>query len=480
MRLDSVTAEIRPRSDWEAVDLGFAMVRRSFWRCITVWWLAMFIPCAAACLLLWDYPMLILIVFWWLKPAGSRMVLFELSRRLFGEEPRWRAVWSELPRAWWRRFFYRFIWARFSPWLPVTLAVEDLEKLRGKAYRQRCGQVVRRGEGAVMGIYFISDIAAAWLGLSLLVLILMFIPEGQDGAWQQALESWDPENPFEIPPLITRMVVGCVMVAMSLTDVFVTGAGFGVYINNRTWIEGWDVELAFKRLAQRMARVALVLVSFFMISTKAPAQDQASQSPSQVIEEVKSDEAFKVHTVTVKVPKAKPSKSSRLNMPTEWVMGLLQVFATSVIALLLGFIAWVIWKNRHVFWLRTSGIEMKRKAPSARVVMGMEVSPDTLPQDVPTAAWALWQQGRQQEALGLLYRGAISRVMESGQVEIHESDTEGDCMRRVEAAGAAVFPDYFRGITRSWSRLAYAGMAPSDSELETLCQQWPFGKGGVA
>ena len=35
MRLDTVTAEIRPRSDWEAVDLGFAMVRRSFWRCIT-------------------------------------------------------------------------------------------------------------------------------------------------------------------------------------------------------------------------------------------------------------------------------------------------------------------------------------------------------------------------------------------------------------------------------------------------------------
>ena len=35
MRLDTVTAEIRPRSDWEAVDLGFAMVRRSFWRCIS-------------------------------------------------------------------------------------------------------------------------------------------------------------------------------------------------------------------------------------------------------------------------------------------------------------------------------------------------------------------------------------------------------------------------------------------------------------
>lgn len=477
MRLDTVTAEIRPRSDWEAVDLGFAMVRRSFWRCISVWWLAMALPSLAACVLLWDHPILALIVFWWVKPAGSRMVLFELSRRLFGEEPGWRAVWRELPRAWCRRFFYRFMWARFSPWLPVTLAVEDLEGLRGKAYRQRCGQVVRRGEGAVMGIYFIADIAAAWLGLALLVLILMFIPEGQDGAWQRALESWDSDKPFEIPLLITRLVVGCVMAAMSLTDVFVTGAGFGVYINNRTWIEGWDVELAFKRLAQRLGKVALVVISFFMICTSVQAQETEPRGPSQVMEDVKSDEAFKVHTVTDRVPKSKPKKPSSFNIPAELLMGLLQVFAVSVVALLLGFLGWVLWKNRHVFWLRNSGIELKRAGPSARVVMGMEVSPDTLPGDVPAAAWALWREGRQQEALGLLYRGAISRVMELGQVEIHESDTEGDCVRRVDAAGARVFPDYFRGITAVWTRLAYAGMAPADSEVEKLCQQWPFGGG---
>jgi hypothetical protein len=66
-------------------------------------------------------------------------------------------------------------------------------------------------------------------------------------------------------------------------------------------------------------------------------------------------------------------------------------------------------------------------------------------------------------------------VMELGRVEIHESDTEGDCMRRVEQAGAAVHPDYFRGITGMWIRLAYAGISPPDSEVRALCDQWPFG-----
>ncbi len=476
MRLDTVTAEIRPRSDWEAVDLGFAMVRRDFWRCFTMWWLAMGIPTAIATVLLWQHPVWLLIVFWWVKPAGSRMVLFEISRRLFGEEPSWRAVWKEIPKAWVRRFFYRFIWARLSPWLPVTLAVEDLEGLRGKNYRMRCGQVVRRGEGAVMWIYLVSHMAVVWFGLAILGVLLMLIPEGQDGAWQQALESWDIENVGEAPLLVARVAVGCMMLAMSLIDLFTTGAGFGLYINNRTWIEGWDVELAFRRLGQRLGKVAVVMVSFFILGISARGQEV--ETPADRMQQVKAHKDFIVHTVTDKIPNTKSSFSG-FSFPTELMEILLYVFGISAVALLLAFIGWAIWKNRHAFGMRMRGEKLVKAAPSARVVMGMDVSPDTLPGDIPTAAWALWQQGRHQEALGLLYRGSISRVMEIGRVEIQESDTEGDCMRRVDSAGHPAHPDYFRGITGAWIRLAYAGISPAEADVQALCQQWPFGEGGA-
>ena len=469
MRLDTVTAEIRPRSDWEAVDLGFAMVRRSFWRCVTVWWLTLGIPTVIGTVVLWNHPLILLVCFWWAKPAGSRMVLFELSRRLFGEEPSWKSVWREIPRAWWRRFFYRFLWARFSPWLPVTLAVEDLEGLRGKSYKQRCGQMVRRGEGVIMRIYFISDLASVWLGIGILVLVMMLIPEGQDGSWRLAVESWDQNFPTEIPVLITRTVTACMMAAMSLIDVFVIGAGFGVYINNRTWLEGWDVELAFKRLAIRLGKVAAWVFVFFMIGFPAHAAESAADG----IKRVKADDAFIVHTVIDKIPK-KPTTSTVSIFSGEVMEILMQVFVICAAVLLVGLVGWIIWKCRHVFLQRGGGVKKDRFIPSARVVMGMKVSPDTLPPDVPAAAWVLWQQGCHQEALGLLYRGSISRVMELGRVEIHESDTEGDCLRRVEQAGAEVHPDYFRGITGMWIRLAYAGVIPADSEVQVLCQQWPF------
>ncbi|NJR43084.1 MAG: hypothetical protein HC767_10925 [Akkermansiaceae bacterium] len=468
-----VTAEIRPRSDWEAVDLGFAMVRRDFWRCLIVWWMAMGIPCVLGGVVLWNYPAVFLILFWWLKPAGSRMVLLQVSRRLFGEQPSWKAIWRELPKAWSRRFGYRFFVARFSPWLPVTLAVEDLEGLRGPAYKQRCKQVVRRGESVIMWLYLLSELASAWIAIGIFLLIIALTPQGQEGWLQQAIESWDPEIPYQIPVILTRIVAGCAMLSISFVDLFLIGAGFGIYINNRTWLEGWDVELAFKRLAQRLGKVAIILVSLLMICPSARAEEVV-KTPTQVITEVKADEAFKVHKVKEKVPKSSPSKSST-SLPPDLLRALGKIFLVSAIALVVGFIGWLFWKFRHVFMRAGSGVKEERLTSSARVVMGMEISPETLPSDIPSAAWQLWQQGKAQEAMSLLYRGSISRVMELGRLEIQESDTEGDCMRRVEEVGASVFPDYFRGITGTWIRMAYAGISPAEAEMQRLCQQWPFG-----
>ena len=480
MRLDQVTAEIRPRSDWEAVDLGFALVRRDFWRCFAVWWLAVVVPTVAAGWWLWDSPVKWLMLFWWWKPAGMRMVLFELSRRLFGERPGWRASLREIPRAWGRRFWYRFGWARFSPWLPVTLAVEDLEGLRGAAYRQRCAQVVRRGEAVMIWIYFIADMAAAWFGLAILLLVKLLIPEGQDGAWRMAVESWDSNDASSIPLLILRTVVVCVMLAMSLTDVFVAGAGFGVYINNRTWIEGWDVELAFKRMAQRLTKAAALGIVLGMFCLPAPCHAAAAgeRDPAQVIREVKADEAFKVHKVIEKIPV--PSKHTWSWHWPDWLRlgGMPNWYGTAwmvaAIVLLAGGIVWLIWVNRGVFRNFRSGADKSAASCAVRVVMGMMVSPESLPNDLPGEVWALWQRGRKREALGLLYRGAISRVIATGGAEIQESDTEGDCLRRVDLAGPPAHPAYFRSLTGIWIRMAYAGLCPPDGDVQSLCQKWPF------
>lgn len=476
MKLEAVTAEIRPRSDWEAVDLGLALVRRDFWRCFLMWWLAVALPFALAGWWLWERPMLWFLLFWWMRPAGSRLVLFELGRRLFGERPRWRESLREIPRAWKRRFFHRFLLGRLSPWLPVTLAVDDLERIHGKAHRQRCKQITRRGESTVLWIYLIGDLAAVWLGIAILMMVGIFIPEGQDGVWQTAVQSWDPSQPFDIPMLVLRAVLACVMLAMSLTDVFITGAGFGIYLNNRTWLEGWDVELALKRMAKRIGGTAVVIMAGLLCWMAPQSFASEKADAARLIQEVKADEAFKVHTVKERLPKEREPKTP-INLNLQWLgEWMLWLLAAAVVALL----AWLLWINRDGLKRRAIASEKAVKKSSVRVVMGMEVSPESLPEDIAAAVRVLWHNGHHRDALGLLYRASISRLLQNGRVEIRESDTEGDCLRRVEMAGGPAQPDYFRGVTRAWTRMAYAGEVPADVEIEALCAAWPFDKGGTA
>jgi hypothetical protein len=396
-------------------------------------------------------------------------------------------VFRELPKVWVRRFFYRLLWARFSPWLPVVLAGEDLEGLRGKAYRQRADQLGRRGDGAVMWIYFLTELAAGWLGVSLFAVAMMLLPEGQDGPWRLAMETWDPSQPLDLPLMLSWTAAACLMLAMSLTDLFVIGAGFGIYVNNRTWLEGWDVELAFKRLGQRLGKIAavVVIVLAFLAPLSARGEEAAGKNPDvELMREVKADKDFTVHFVMDRVPKetktSGPSWLERFfsgrkggggSVP-EWLG---EVFKVAVVGLLLALIAWVVWRHRRAIFSRSGGGAAAVLAkPVTRVVMGMAVSADSLPVDLPAAVRALWREGRKHEALGLLYRGTISKAIDVARVEIQESDTEGDCLRRVEAAGTDAHPGYFRGLTVAWMRLAHAGREPAEIEVETLCREWPF------
>jgi len=488
MRLEDVTAEIRPRSDWEAVDLGFAMSRRAFWRCLMVWWLAVLGPTVVGIVLLRSHPLLFVTLFWWWRPVGSRLVLFELSRRLFGEAPTWKQVWREIPRAWWRRFFYRLVWARFSPWAPVTMPVEELEGLRGKPYQQRASLVMRRGGGAASRLTLGGAFLSVWLTLGLLGMVRMLLPEGQDGVFVEAWNAIEAGSMESIPLAATWLVMGCYMLALSLSDVFVTGGGFGIYVNSRTWIEGWDVELAFKRLANRIGQVSALLIAALFLVFQVPA-GAVDRVPEQVIREVKAHQDFEIQKMKVPMPDVSKSSGSSgpsgsSGSPPAWMEGLMRGFGQVLLVVcglaLLGLIGWLLWTFRHLLRDRSGDGGRGVSLAKARVVMGMEVTPESLPENVPDTAWRWWTEGRRHEALALLYRAAISRSIELARVEIVESDTEGDCLRRIGGAGVLAHPGYFENLTGSWVRLAYAKSLPADDEVRTLCREWPYVEGRPA
>ncbi|TAG09963.1 MAG: hypothetical protein EAZ42_05335 [Verrucomicrobia bacterium] len=480
MQLETITAVLRPRTEWEAVDMGFAMIRRDFW---TVWlaWLLTMLPMTAVLVwLLWDsYPMLMMMIFWWGKSAGSRIVLYVISRRLFGENPSWRSILLEIPKAWTRRFFYRFLWARFSPWQPVTMPVGELEGLRGKNYQSRVRQLLMRGESTAFTLYSLAELLSVWIAFALLGLAIMLIPEGQLNWREIWVENYDPSTPFTIPLPILQGIALAMMISFSLTDIFLSGAGFGVYLNNRTWLEGWDVELAFRKMNGRLAKgIGFCLVCLFVFGAPTvQAEDQ--RTASEVIAEVKSHPDFKVHKVVQRVPISnqdeKPKKSHA------WVKFLAQyadLLKGILLVLAIGLAVWLIWKFRHLLQRPIALDSTASHATSGQhlTIMGMDTNRASLPDNIPAAAWTFWSQGNHHAALALLYRGAISRIIEQTHAEIRESDTEGDCVRRANDIGAEAHPQFFQNLTEKWIAFAYADQLPDETSIRSMCEQWPYEK----
>lgn len=99
-----------------------------------------------------------------------------------------------------------------------------------------------------------------------------------------------------------------------------------------------------------------------------------------------------------------------------------------------------------------------------------DIRPQSLPENVGATAWSHWQQGELREALVLLYRGALSRLVHRHGLPIRGSSTEGDCMALAQRHVATATCNYFARVTHARLLGSYAGRWPESDEVRELCQ----------
>jgi len=123
---------------------------------------------------------------------------------------------------------------------------------------------------------------------------------------------------------------------------------------------------------------------------------------------------------------------------------------------------------RHVIRLRAF---RRRGAADSAVshVRDLDVRPESLPDDVGAAAWALWQAGQVPAALSLLYRGALSRMIHRFEVPITGAATEGECLDLARGRLAPEALRYVTQVVRAWQASTYGGRALSAAMGEALC-----------
>ena len=509
MQLESIAANVRMRSNWEAIDLGFAMVR--------AWWLIIYTPLAlllttliAVFLLLipYEYYWLTLLLLWWLKPLYHRLILHIISRKLFGESTSVMAALKALPALIFKTgLFSELSWRRFSLSRGFRLPIWQLEKLRGAARRKRQTVLLGNMHSDTVWLTIAIFCFQIILTLSFFMLIWLFVPAYYSDDLLSRLFTNQLEGIGYSVEIIA--VTGFVLVIVFL-EPFYIGASFALYINRRTQLEAWDIELDFRKMSQRMqtadkklsalpALLASLCLAFFLtdqpvyadtananneLDTKATilssdfvAQNRLPASDSKrVINEVMKAEGLSHQKKVmgwryidrdIDVPEEE--------VPPEWLAS----FA-SLMAKVVEFSLWLLIAAAVIalYIFRKSWLPLLERTPamdtpdSPDILFGMDVRSSSLPKDVLLSAKALWQQGDARDALSLLYRSALIQLINKEQLQLKHSHTEGDILKLSQAELTASRQQYFQRLTKQWVEVAYAHNAPSDEQMQYLLARW--------
>jgi len=488
VKLEEVTAEIRPRVPWESIDLGCALARRHIGSIWKAWALTVIPLWILLGVLLRDHPWWFILITWWLKPIYDRVPLLVVSRALFGAIPSVKEVLKSWPKLMVKRLWFALVVGRFSPARSLSLPVSELEGLKGSSYRQRVNLLERNGgEGATMAT-LAGLVLEVGVGAGLVMLVLMMAPADVSSQWWTGIsEFFEYSDASEITDSFLWSMALVRLLSFMLMEPFYVSAGFALYVNSRTLTEGWDIELAFKRMGTRLEGlrstgkngrgVMLVLFACVGLGMSTPSLHAENDSQQEQVQQILADEDFTIHDRIDEVPVDSSSSSSSSSGSSGGALAILAflgpIMFYTILAAIIGGLIYLIYRNRHIF--QSDGIaQISDEGTKTLEVMGMDVRPESLPADVVAAARTAWGEGDYQLALSLLYRGSLIWLVHRADLPIAGSDTESDCLRHVEAMQNAQLTPYFSNLTRAWISAAYGKENPDDSTMHNLCETWPF------
>jgi hypothetical protein len=247
MQLADLRLEVRPRTAWEAMDLGMRLAQseaRLLWKT----WFMVTLPVLALALLLTALLQqeAMYLLLWWLKPLYDYALLIVLSRRVFGATPSLREIARLLAGSLRQGLLGNLLWRRFSLNRAYLLPVWLLENLPARERGPRLALLRSQYSGKAQWLHIVMVHLEGFLFIAALSLLFWFAP---DGAGSDLRNLFTGDN-YDL--LASLAEVGLYFIAMSLCEPLYVAAGFSLYLNRRTELEAWDLELAFRHLRERL------------------------------------------------------------------------------------------------------------------------------------------------------------------------------------------------------------------------------------
>lgn len=515
MRLTDASVAIHPRTAWEAIDLGVLLAQEHRGVLMASWAIVTLPIFALLSLALWDYPTIAVLVFWWLKPVYERLPLLILSKALFGPAPTLKDAlkgWLKTLRP---NLLASLTWRRLSISRSFILPVQQLEQLSATELSQRIGVLAQKDQFAARSLTAVGGALELCLWIGMMALFYALIPQQVeiDWTWLTMADLNDELNWLEH---LTNLFYALVLV---LWGPIYVSCGFTLYLNRRTVLEAWDIELVLRRLRQRLTGSAYVLMiaAGLTLTSFAPPAWSAAQNFSCPIptptagNEASPDSPRLTHqTLTSKAaqqdiqdllqqppfhnPKTvsgwrlpeksketqsakNPDKVSQLFSWLNWLIQLgnvlAQIFKVLLWGVVIALVCLVVWRYRK--WLTTFvSVRPPRKKPlpaQPDQLVGLNISAESLPADIAGSAEQLWSH-QPREALGLLYRALLSRLLSDYQLPLKSADTEGQILHRITSLDQPELQDFSRSLTLHWQNLAYGHQIPAPQVQQELCDGW--------
>jgi hypothetical protein len=514
MNLDDLSVHLRRRSRHEALDLGVRLLRE-YAGPIALGWIVAISPLfvlvgAATILHAWFWPWLVALV--WLKPLYARVPLFVISRSVFGEIPSSRRTLQHVvSRALSWQGLYDVTIGRLNPFRGFVLPIYELEHQSGSDASRRRSTLLDGDHRAtclvLMAICAVVEILGVVAGLTLVDMILPTTLDPWFGRQLQHLVQIGVEA-----PVLEGLIVGSYFLSVAWTESLYIATSFGLYLNRRVELEGWNVELTFRRLARRLdsllvaAGLAISIVLGIVpggapetSEARSPETSSTSQTsgspsppapggvasaespdPQQTIDEILDDPTYP-HVETRTTWEIRDDWMPDWEWPEDWNWndelpkgGGVALWAARLLEVLLWGLAIVaaVVSGRYLWRGETPTLweeDAPPVSPGDAGVANVEEVPD-LSRGLVERATSAWERGEQVEALALLYRGTLRELGEAYDIEITPDTTARECAERVRRAGGPA--DYVSELARAWTAAVYAGRPPSDDEARELFESW--------
>jgi hypothetical protein len=494
------TLTLRQRSVWEAADSGILLWRENLLYLIRFF----FPPVLAVAFGLRFIPgnlrWLSWLLLWWLKPFFDRFALQIVSARFFstGDERGFRSIGKGFFGNLFRGLLGDLLWRRFSPLRSAVMPLRILERPKQKQYQARKNMLRQGGLNfcALLGI--IGLFAEAFLlGGELIFSLAMadiFIP-----GLAYSL--------FNYPAQVEIFVYGAFCFNYMLVESLYVCMGFGLYINCRVEVEGWDLELLFKKFTGRHSVIVPLILCGVFLFTANPLKAEDTENSFPVdgygveneknektepeprdyfpggimsddsvpyggLEKILESEDFggvkEGWTIQAKNKNERePAPDFQVDFAS-WVERLKRLFAYILRALIVMAIGAVIITAFIVFYRNRSRFARKGGGGVYQNPLVSEDDPEALLEKA--ARW--FAQGSVREAWAACLTGTITALSRYRDYSFPPDATEYGCLNvvRSRSAGDA---EGFSGTVRNWVLLAYGGRLPPEGSFEEALR---FGK----